>query len=137
MPARSYTLEIITQERVVYSGAVTSVIAPGEKGYFSVWANHAPLLAALRPGVMTIREATGKELHLAVGGGFFEVRANHAIVLADSADFPEDIDGARERERLRQARHKMLHPLSTSTDPELARQEAELAAARLKAIGES
>ncbi|NCO33177.1 MAG: ATP synthase F1 subunit epsilon [Armatimonadetes bacterium] len=135
MSSRTYTLEIVTQERVVYAGEVTSVMAPGDRGYFSVWANHAPFLAALRSGVMTIREAGGSEVRLAVGGGFFEVNSNHVIVLADSADFPDEIYAGMERDRLKDARDRMLHPLAASSDLETARRQAELSEAKLKVVG--
>ncbi|MBI3923475.1 MAG: ATP synthase F1 subunit epsilon [Armatimonadetes bacterium] len=134
MPQRTYLLEIVTPERLVFSGDVTSITAPGELGYFSVWANHAPLLAALRSGVLTFREAQGEEKKLAVGGGFFEVASNHAILLADSAEFPEEIDVEKERENLRLARHQASHSRSEQVDPETARVEAERSAARLKLV---
>ncbi len=134
MPARTFMLEIVTPERLVYAGEVTSVTAPGEQGYFGVWANHAPLLAGLRSGVLTLIEATGEDKRMAVGGGFFEVASNHAILLADAAQFPEEVDAAQEKETLQRARHQMVHPLADKADPVEARNEAEFAAAKLRLI---
>ena len=51
-----YQLKIYTQEKKVFEGAVTSLIVPGSEGYLGVLANHAPLLALLGQGKLTIRK---------------------------------------------------------------------------------
>ena len=78
-----FHLQIYTQEKKVFEGAVTSIIAPGEDGYFGVLASHAPLVGVLGAGKLTIRQGsqtTEREL----SGGFLEVHANQAVILADS-----------------------------------------------------
>jgi len=88
------TLEITTPTRLVVSDTVDEVVAPGSEGYFGVLPGHAPFLTTLGIGVVTYR--IGRDEHqLAVSGGFAEVRNDKVIILADSAERPEEIDRAR------------------------------------------
>ena len=81
----TFQLQIVTQEKVAYEGEATSIIVPGELGYFGVLANHAPLLAALGEGKLTVRSDSGTtESHLT--GGFIEVQNNQATILADNIE---------------------------------------------------
>ncbi len=79
--AKHFRLQVYTQEQKVLDEQVTSVMAPGEDGYFGILADHAPLISALGPGKLTIVD-TGKVYNIT--GGFLEVVDNTATVLADS-----------------------------------------------------
>lgn len=82
--AEVFHLNIVTSEKKLYDGAVTSLIAPGELGYLGVLANHAPLLTTLAAGTITAREASGKELRFETKtSGFLEVLHNKATILID------------------------------------------------------
>jgi len=99
--AERLTLELATPTRLVVSAEVDEVVAPGSQGYFGVLAGHAPLLATLGVGEVIYRIGRD-EHHVAVSGGFAEVRNDKVIILADSAETPADIDRARaERARER------------------------------------
>ena len=88
------TLEIATPMRLVVSDTVDEVVVPGIEGYFGVLPGHAPFLTTLGVGVVTYR--SGRDEHqLAIAGGFAEVRNDKVIILADSAERPEEIDRAR------------------------------------------
>jgi F-type H+-transporting ATPase subunit epsilon len=81
----SFKLQIITPDRVEFDELVVSVVAPGELGYFGVWANHAPLLSTLQDGKLTIRkteEDAGMDYH--VTGGFLEVHQNTVVILVQA-----------------------------------------------------
>ena len=78
-----FNVKIYTQEKKVYEGAITSVVAPGEDGYVGVLANHAPLLTVLGRGKLTLRKGDQVTEHT-ITGGFLEVHGNNAIILADS-----------------------------------------------------
>jgi len=80
-----FRLQIVTQERVVFDGDVSSIVAPGAAGYLGVLAHHAPLLTTLREGVLTVRRGEREETYR-VSGGFLEVRDNVATLLADSIE---------------------------------------------------
>lgn len=83
--------ELVSPERLVYSGAVTEVIVPGSEGEFGVLAGHAPFIAMLRPGILTIK-GDGAEKRLFVRGGFAEVNASGLTILAEQAKPVEEID---------------------------------------------
>jgi F-type H+-transporting ATPase subunit epsilon len=92
--AERLTLELATPTRLVVSVEADEVVAPGRLGYFGVLPGHAPLLATLGVGEVTYRVGRD-EHHVAVSGGFAEVRNDKVIILADSAEAPADIDRAR------------------------------------------
>lgn len=81
--AKQFRLLVYTQEKLVLDQQVTSVIAPGEEGYFGVLADHAPLIATLGSGIVTIKTDT-TERKARLSGGFMEVASNMATILADS-----------------------------------------------------
>jgi len=74
---------------------VTSLTAPGVVGGFQVLFNHAPLLSSLKIGEVKIKEASGTEFHYAISGGFVEVRENHILLLAETAERTDEIDAER------------------------------------------
>ena len=80
-----FQIEIYTQEKQVFTGAIDSLVAPGEEGYLGVLAHHAPLLTTLGAGDLTLRHR-GQVTQYRVSGGFLEVHANHATILADSLE---------------------------------------------------
>ena len=97
-------LEIATPTRLLVSETVDEVVAPGIEGYFGVLPGHAPFLSTLGIGELTYRIGR-EEYHLALAGGFAEVRNDKVIILADAAERPEDVDRARaERSRERAER---------------------------------
>ena len=96
--------EITTPERVVYSDEVDGVTLPTSTGEITVLANHVPLVSQLVPGEVIIKKGNETK-HLAVSGGFIEVRkGNRVIVLADTAEHAEEIDVAKAEEARERAR---------------------------------
>jgi F-type H+-transporting ATPase subunit epsilon len=96
-------VEIITAERVVYSQeGVDQVVAPGAEGEFTVLPQHAEFLTTLKPGELRIAKG-GQEEAMAVTGGFFEVRKDRVVVLADAAERVEEIDLERAEAARRRA----------------------------------
>jgi F-type H+-transporting ATPase subunit epsilon len=92
--------------RLVVAESVDEVVVPGSEGYFGVLPGHAPFLATLGIGELTYRQGR-EERHLAVSGGFAEVRNDKVIVLADTAERPDEIDRAR-AERARERAERRL-----------------------------
>ena len=90
-------LEIVTQERRLFSGDVDMVVAPGGEGELGILPHHAPLLTTLKEGVLRVKQGGGEE-YFSIGGGFMEVQPDHVIVLADVAEKADDIDIARAEE---------------------------------------
>jgi len=84
-------IDLVSPEKVHFSGEVSQVDVPGLEGDFGVLANHAPLMATLRPGIMTIHREGGA-IRVVVIGGFAEVNPEGLTVLADTAVPLEDFD---------------------------------------------
>jgi F-type H+-transporting ATPase subunit epsilon len=99
-------LEIATPTRQLVSAEVDEVVAPGEEGYFGVLPGHAPMLATLGCGVVTYRQGR-EEHHLAVLGGFAEVRGDRVIILAEHAQRPAEVDRGRAEESRRRAEQRL------------------------------
>ena len=100
-------LELATPTRLVVSEEVDEVVAPGIEGYFGVWPGHAAFLTTLGAGELSSRR--GQQVrYLAVAGGFAEVRNDKVVILADTAEQPEEID----RERAERARQRAEQRLS-------------------------
>jgi F-type H+-transporting ATPase subunit epsilon len=87
----TFNFELVSPEKLAYSGEVDQVDVPGSEGDFGVLAGHAPLIALLRPGVLTVY-AGGEQTKIVVLGGFAEVNPQGMTVLADFATTVEDID---------------------------------------------
>jgi F-type H+-transporting ATPase subunit epsilon len=83
--------DLVSPDRLVFSGDVDQVDMPGYEGDFGVLAGHAPLIAMLRPGIMTIYRDGGRQ-RIVVNGGFAEVNPAGLTVLADKAVAFEDFD---------------------------------------------
>jgi F-type H+-transporting ATPase subunit epsilon len=124
------TLEVATPTRLVLSELVDEVVAPGSLGYFGVLPGHAPFLATLGVGELTYRQGR-EERHLAVAGGFAEVRDDKVIVLADTAEFPEEIDVAR-AERARARAEQRLLGRGAETDVDWERVSRAMARAQMR-----
>ena len=89
----TFHFELVSPEKLAFSGEVDQVDVPGSEGDFGVLAGHAPLIALLRPGIMTVY-AGGEQTKLVVLGGFAEVGPDGLTVLADVATSVADIDRA-------------------------------------------
>jgi len=127
-------LEIVTPKRVVFKGEVTSLTAPGVVGGFQVLFNHAPLLSSLKIGEVKIKEASGTEFHYAISGGFVEVRENHILLLAETAERTDEIDAERAKASRDRAQKRMAEKKS-NIDFERARFALYRALNRLKIAG--
>lgn len=95
--AKTFTFEIITPERVVYSKAVQSISADGTEGSFGIFADHAPLISELKTGILTVHDANGKKVLFALDRGFLEVMANNVVVLTDACVMEGEVNGEKVR----------------------------------------
>lgn len=83
--------ELVSPEKLVFSGAVTEVIVPGAEGEFGVLAGHAPFIGMLKAGILTIK-GDGAPLRFFVRGGFAEVNPSGLTILAEEAKPVEELD---------------------------------------------
>ena len=81
----SFQLELVSPEKLLLSRAVEMVVFPAAEGEMGVLAGHAPMIVALRGGVISVREGGQVTEQLFVAGGFAEVAADRVTILADEA----------------------------------------------------
>ena len=86
-------LEIVTPEKRVLDAEVDSVTVPTATGEAGILTSHAPLISALRPGILTYT-TRGSSEKLVVSGGFVEVNSDKVAVLVDTAETADEIDAA-------------------------------------------
>ncbi|GGM26970.1 F0F1 ATP synthase subunit epsilon [Promicromonospora citrea] len=77
------SVDLVSRDRKVWSGAATQVSAPSADGQVGILANHTPLLAVLRPGTITVDTASGPALEAQVTGGFMSVDNNLVTLVVD------------------------------------------------------
>jgi len=100
------TFEIITPDRQVLSEQISQVTVPTKSGQITILPGHIPLVAALASGEIRAKK-NGDEILLAVSGGFLEVLKNKVVVLADTAERPEEIDEERAEKAIEKAKKLM------------------------------
>ncbi|HXT23831.1 MAG TPA: F0F1 ATP synthase subunit epsilon [Candidatus Eisenbacteria bacterium] len=100
-------LVIVTPERQILKESVSQVTMPGADGYLGVLPGHAPLITELGVGELTYRTSGGQNGLLAVIRGFAEVLPDRVSVLAETAEFAEDIDLARAQGALKRAQERI------------------------------
>src|SRR6202030_4742742 len=93
----TFQLEIVTPEKVVVKDVAEEIQIPGKDGYLGILPGHAPLITELAVGEITYRKG-GQTHYLAVAWGFAEVLPDRVTILAETAERPQEIDGARARQ---------------------------------------
>ncbi|MEO0617929.1 MAG: F0F1 ATP synthase subunit epsilon [Pseudomonadota bacterium] len=89
--ADTFKFELVSPERLLMSEDVTSVRVPGTDGEFTVFANHAPTLSTMRPGLMDVTTPDGKSQRIFIRGGFAEVQPESLTILAEQAVHADDL----------------------------------------------
>ena len=114
------TAELVSVERLLWSGQASMVTAETTEGEIGILPGHEPLLGQLKDnGVVTIRPVDGERIVAAVQGGFLAVQGERVTILADYAIFASEVDSADAESRLQD-----------EDAVTKARSEAELAAVR-------
>jgi F-type H+-transporting ATPase subunit epsilon len=127
--AGTFKFELVTPERMLLSEDAAQVVVPGMEGEFTVLVGHAPVVSALRPGVVDATLSDSRKVRVFVKGGFAEVDAERLIVLAERALDLDTTDAAGISVEL-QAAEAELAAATTDT----ARLAAYSAVERLRAL---
>jgi F-type H+-transporting ATPase subunit epsilon len=90
----TFHFDLVSPEKLAFSGEVDQVDIPGVEGDFGVLAGHAPVVAAIRPGILTVTKGSSHE-KIIVLGGLAEVSEKGLTVLADVATSLDELDRAR------------------------------------------
>ncbi|MCX7670644.1 MAG: F0F1 ATP synthase subunit epsilon [Anaerolineae bacterium] len=100
-------LDFVSQDRLVFSGEVSEILAPGSEGQLGILPRHAPLLTVLAPGEVIVKIPGQEDIYFAVSGGWMEVQPDHVTILARSAERSEEIDLARAEAARRRAEERL------------------------------
>lgn len=120
-------VEIVAPDKRVFAGEAESLRAPGLEGSFQVLYNHAPMIAAVEVGPLTVSTPAGERITFATSGGFVEVLNNTVTVLAETVEPASDIDVDRARAAEERARERLQQAASAE---ERMRAESDLERAR-------
>lgn len=126
--ANTFQLKLLCPYCSMFEGPVEAAMLPGEAGEFGVLANHTKFASTLQPGVVRF-VADGETHRYAVGGGFVEVGEDGVIVLADSAEHPDEIDVERAEKSIERA-HAELTGLTPDEIDNKTKLEARIARAK-------
>jgi F-type H+-transporting ATPase subunit epsilon len=127
----NFPFELVSPEKLVFSGEVEQVVVPGAEGEFGVLAGHAPFVSTLKAGILTIF-AGGQAKRLVVRGGFAEASPAGLTVLAELAVPVEEMDAARLAAAIKNAEEDVA---DAKSDAARAKAEAKLAQlGELKAV---
>jgi len=102
-----FEVEVLTPEGEVFSGEVRQVSTRTAVGEIGILANHAPLLAALRPAELRLHTGQGEPRRYAQAHGWLQVFGNRAKLLVEEAIAPEDLDAGTLREQLADAEQRL------------------------------
>lgn len=102
----TFPFELASPARLVFSGEVDQVDCPGAEGDFGVLAQHAPLIAALRPGILTVRQGSGAK-RFYVRDGFAEVNPSGLTVIVEYAVPAEELTGDAIAKEIQAAEEKL------------------------------
>jgi len=116
--ADKVAFELVAPDRLLLSIEVDSVAMPGLEGDFGVLPGHAPLISALRAGVIEVEGADEAQSRIFVAGGFAEVAADRLTVLAEDAVLVSELDRSSLEQRVQNARED----LEDAADDEARRQ---------------
>ena len=120
-------VDIVAPDKRVFRGHATGVRVPGAQGSFEIRFNHAPMIAALAVGPLTLTLPASAKVTYATSGGFIEVVGNVVTVLAETVEPASEIDLDRARAAEQRARELLL-----SSTSEVDRQRAERALERAR-----
>jgi len=131
--AMTFHLDVVSAEQEMFSGTVQSIQVSGSEGELGIRPGHAPLLTAIKPGMVRIVKQHGEEEIIYISGGVLEVQPGATTVLADTAIRGEELDEARALEAKRKAEEHM-HGSHGDVDFALASAELAKAIAKLRVI---
>src|SRR3989442_1806643 len=111
----TFHFDLVSPEKLAFSGEVDQVDVPGVEGDFGVLTGHAPVVAAIRPGILTITSG-GTHQKIIVLGGLAEVSDNRLTVLADVATSTAELDRAQFAETISEMEAKLSEKEGSELD---------------------
>jgi len=127
--AQPFKLEIVTPDEMFFEGEATLIEFYTQDGEIGVYAGHIPLTTVLAPGIATITTPDGQKQKAALLSGFAEILPNHVRILAESAEWPDQIDKQRAEQAKARAEQR-IHSNDKSVD--MARAQLALSKAMVR-----
>lgn len=106
---RIFSVEIITPDRVFYTGEATMIEFNTAAGEVGVYKKHIPLTTVLAPGIVKIHKDGEEDVIAAVHSGFAEILPDKVTLLAEIAEWPDEIDKARAEAALKRAEERLAN----------------------------
>lgn len=131
----TFLLEIVTPERKVYAEQVNMVSVKGVEGELGILPNHIPLVTPLKIASITVKKQGSKDEIIAVNGGFMEVRKDKVVILAESAELPEQIDIDRAKAAKERAEKRLAETKQDNVDFKRAEAALQRALNRISVSG--
>jgi F-type H+-transporting ATPase subunit epsilon len=122
----TFLLEIVTPERKVYAEEANMIVVKGVAGELGILPNHIPLVTPLKIAPITVKRQGQKDQIIAVNGGFMEVRKDKVVILAESAELPEQIDLDRAKSAKERAEKRLAEAKAKAHDTNVKRAELAL-----------
>ena len=119
-------VEVVSPERILYSGEAEMVVCRTPGGEIAFLAGHVPFLGALGIGVVRIHKEGGDVVRAAVHEGFVEVKDSRVIILSDVAELPDQIDADRARRAKEDAQRRLKEGGDEAEDAEAQLRRAEV-----------
>jgi F-type H+-transporting ATPase subunit epsilon len=116
----TFHFDLVSPEKLAFSGEVDQVDVPGIEGDFGVLAGHAPVVAAIRPGILTVT-AGGAHQKIIILGGLAEVSEKGLTVLADVATSIQELDRAKFADTIAEMETKLAEKEGSELDRALER----------------
>ncbi len=131
----TFTFELVSPEKVLFSGPVLMVTAPGEQGEYGVLPGHAPMITTIKPGVISVyaNDLVTPSARLFVAGGFAEVTHLRFTILADEAIPVSELNGAELAEQNKDLMKKLV--ATDETQRALLQAQQDVVAAKISAVG--
>lgn len=107
-----FDLKIITPDRVFYSGKASFLELNTVEGEIGIYKNHIPMTTVLEPGIATITEEGGNKKEAALHTGFMEILGDRITILAEIAEWPDEIDRNRAQESKIRAERRLQNDKS-------------------------
>ncbi|MCY9695392.1 F0F1 ATP synthase subunit epsilon [Paenibacillus alginolyticus] len=131
----TFLLEIVTPERKVYAEQVNMVSVKGVGGELGILPNHIPLVTPLKIAPISVKKQGSKDEIIAVNGGFMEVRKDKVVILAESAELPEQIDIDRAKAAKERAEKRLVETKQNNVDFKRAEAALQRALNRISVSG--
>jgi F-type H+-transporting ATPase subunit epsilon len=122
----TFLLEIVTPERKAYAEQANMIVVKGVAGELGILPNHIPLVTPLKIAPITVKRQGQSDQVIAVNGGFMEVRKDKVVILAESAELPEQIDLDRAISAKERAEKRLAEANAKAHDTNVKRAELAL-----------